>query len=80
MGWPSGVPFEEIGMNEDKYTLLKELAKDNSYWESSLSFIEGIRGRNIEGLSDKQSDWLCGISAKLERELDKRVAKEVFSE
>ncbi len=80
MSWIGKAPFQEIGMNEDKIELLKELARDGGYWSDANSFVLSISNRKLSSLSEKQRDWLYDISASLSVELDRRTAKELYSE
>jgi len=80
MTWLGKVPFSEIGMDEDKYTLLKELAEDSEYWRSAYSFIEGVRDRRLFSLTVRQSNWVMTIDAELGVELNRRAVREVFKE
>jgi len=78
--WVGGVPFSEQGMSQNIMTLMEELAEDNEYWKTALSFIRSISSRKWGSLTDKQQDWAENIVASLGVELDRRTAKEVFDE
>ena len=54
MTWIGQVPFEDIGMTEDKMILLKELAEDSDYWKKAHGFIRSILGRVPSSLSHNQ--------------------------
>lgn len=80
MTWHGGVPFESLGMDTEKYGLLKELAEDGGYWKSSLSFIEGVRGRNPSQLTVPQRNWLSRIIESLGSELATTELDRIFDE
>lgn len=72
MTWIGQVPFEDIGMTEDKMSLMKELAGDNSYWKKAHDFIQSIAGSVPSSLSYNQRRWLSTIILGLDDELHKR--------
>jgi len=72
MAWIGQVPFEDIGMTEDKMALLAELAEDNKYWKRAHSFIRSIAGSVLSSLSYNQRQWLTTIVLGLDDELNKR--------
>ncbi len=76
--WVGATPFKEIGMNEEKMGLLKELAGDNDYWSSASRFIEQVSSRKLSSLTDRQRDWLSNIEASLSDELNKREGVKAF--
>lgn len=78
--WLGGVPLSDKGMTQDMMTLMEELAEDNSYWKTALSFIRSISSRKWGTLTAKQQDWALDIIASLGVELDRKTAKEVFEE
>ncbi len=78
--WVGSTPFQEIGMDDDKLELMKELAEDNNYWKGSLGFFRQVASRKLSSLTDKQRDWLYSIEASLSKELSKREGVEAFSE
>jgi len=65
MTWHGSVPFTEAGMNEEKYSLLKELAKDSYYWKSALDFVNGVSGRALSSLTLRQRNWMVEIITSL---------------
>lgn len=65
-------------MNDDKWDLLSELAGGNEHWSRVLSFMKEVKDRELSSLTQRQVDWMCEISMGLQRELDRRDAKEVF--
>lgn len=69
-----------VQMDEEKRSLLKELAEDNEYWESALNFVNSTGGKDFHSLTDKQADWLTSIMAELEVRLNRRTARELFKE
>ncbi|GAG93475.1 unnamed protein product [marine sediment metagenome] len=75
MAWIGQVPFEDIGMTEDKMTLLAELAEDSSYWKKAHGFVRSIAGSVPSSLSYNQRQWLTTIILDLDNELDKRAWK-----
>ncbi len=72
MTWIGQVPFEDIGMTEDKMILLKELAEDSDYWKKAHGFIRSILGRVPSSLSHNQRSWLTTIILGLDDELNRR--------
>lgn len=78
--WVGGVPFSDKGMTQDLVTLMEELAEDNDYWKTALSFIRSSSSRRWGTLSAKQQNWVMDIIASLEVELNRRTAREVFEE
>lgn len=72
INWAGGVPFQDIGMTEEKMDLMGELAETNDYWETSNKFVNSMSSRRIESLTEKQQSWLHRISDSLDEELDKR--------
>lgn len=72
MTWVGQVPFEHLGMTEDKMDLLKELAEDNSYWKKAHGFIRSIAGSVPSSLSYNQRRWLNTIILGLDDELHRR--------
>lgn len=68
----NGVPFEDLGVTEDKMNLLEELAEDNSYWKKAHDFLKSIVGRWPSSLTYNQRQWLTTIILDLDSELDKR--------
>lgn len=78
--WLGGVPFSDEGMTQDMMILMQELAEDEEYWKTALSFVRGSSSRKWDTLSEKQQDWVETIVASLAVELNKRTAKEVFLE
>ncbi len=72
MAWIGQVPFEDIGMTEDKMGLLDGLAEDSSYWKRAHSFVQSIAGSVPSSLSYDQRRWLSTIILDLDSELDKR--------
>jgi len=82
MSWigSAGVPFEDVGMTEEKYKLLEVLAKDDKYWRNAQSFLRQVEGVRISTLTLRQRNWIYDIEASLGVELNRRAAKEVFEE
>lgn len=78
--WLGGVPFQDQGMTQDMMILMQELAEDEEYWKTALSFVRGSSSRKWSSLSEKQQDWIFTIVASLEVELNKRTAKELYLE
>jgi len=78
--WVGCVPFSDKGMTQEQVTLMEELAEDNSYWKTALSFIRSSSSRKWGTLSVKQQDWIMDIIASLGVELNRREAEEVFEE
>lgn len=78
--WIGKTPFEEIGMTEDKVSLMEELAEDNVYWSNALSFMRSIQTRKLSSLTNRQRNWLYDIDAALGVELNKRIAREAFED
>ncbi len=74
------VPFKDLGMTTELHDLMVELASDNDYWKSALSFMSSVTNREYSSLSDKQQDWLCSMATSLRIEMDKRVTKDLFSD
>ncbi len=72
MTWVGQVPFEHIGMTEDKMILLKELAEDSDYWKRAHMFVQMAANRELSSLSNKQRSWLTTIILDLDNELYKR--------
>ena len=72
MTWIGQVPFEDIGMTENKMDLLKELAEDSDYWKRAHMFVQLSANRVPSSLSHKQRSWLTTIILDLDIELDKR--------
>ncbi len=72
MAWIGQVPFENLGMTEDKMTLLAELAEDSNYWKKAHGFIRSITGRVPSSLGPNQRRWLTTIILDLDNELHKR--------
>ena len=72
MTWVDQVPFEDIGMTEQKMDLLKQLAEDNDYWKRAYRFVQSSTNRKLSSLSDNQRKWLTTIILDLDDELDKR--------
>lgn len=72
MVWIGQVPFEDLGMTEDKMNLLKELAEDSSYWRRAHDFVQSITGCVPSSLSYDQRRWLTTIILSLDDELNKR--------
>lgn len=69
VAWIGQVPFEDIGMTEQKMDLMKELAEDNSYWRKAYDFVESIGGRKPSSLTYNQRQWLTTIILDLDDEL-----------
>lgn len=78
--WIGGVPFSEQGMSQNIMTLMEELAEDNEYWKTALSFIRSTSSRKFNTLSEKQRDWVYSIVDSLNVEMNKRSALEVFND
>jgi len=78
--WHGGVPFKELGMDEEKYGLLKDLAEHSDYWKSALGFIDGVRGKNPSQLTQRQRNWLSQIIESLGEELTAMELKGVIHE
>ena len=74
------IPFQYLGMRDELWDLLKELAKDVKYWRNALHFMDNAKGKEPSSLTERQRAWLETIVAGLQRELDKEVGKEVFDE
>ncbi len=72
MVWIGQVPFEDIGMTEQKMDLLKELAEDSSYWKKAHDFVRSVVGRKPSSLTYNQRQWLDTIILGLDNELYKR--------
>ncbi|MBA7704931.1 hypothetical protein ES703_113754 [subsurface metagenome] len=72
MVWVSQVPFEHIGMTEDKMSLLAELAEDSDYWKRAHVFVKLTANRVLSSLSHKQRSWLTTIILDLDNELHKK--------
>ncbi len=77
-GWLGGVSFADEGMTQAKMDVMEELAKDDEYWKTALSFIRSSSTRKMSTLSEKQKSWLYNIIDSLEVELDKKEAREAF--
>lgn len=76
MTWVGQIPFEDIGMTEDKMDMLAELAEDNKYWKRAHSFVHSIAGSVPSSLSYNQRRWLNTIILGLDDELYKKSWKE----
>ncbi len=76
--WIGNIPFAELGMDQDKLTLLGELVEDSEYWRSVSSFIQQIENVKLFTLSDNQRYWLESTIATLAVELNRMTAREVF--
>lgn len=74
MGWigSNETPFAELGMTQDKLTLLQELAEDSPYWTRAHRFVNAVRNRRLSSLSDYQRRWLTTIIMDLDNELYKK--------
>jgi len=72
------VPFQYLGMRDELWDLLRELAKDAKYWRNALYFMNDARDKDPSSLTERQREWLETIVAGLQRELDKETAREVF--
>ena len=73
-------PFQSLGMTDEIYDLLSELARDDDYWSTASSFVESAKSEEYSSLSDRQQDWLCNIIATLRVRLDRQAARELFRE
>ena len=78
--WIGGVPFSEQGMTQDAMTLMEELAGNNEYWKTSLSFVRSTSSLRFSNLTEKQQAWIFNIVDSLNVELNKRAAKEAFND
>ncbi len=72
MTWIGQVPFEDLGMTEDKMDMLAELAEDSNYWKKAHSFIHSIAGSVPSSLGTHQRRWLATIILDLDTELYNR--------
>lgn len=74
MSWigSDAIPFSEIGMTQDKLTLLKELAGYTTYWRNALVFVNTFKNNKPSSMTDPQRRWLTTIMLGLDDELEKR--------
>lgn len=66
-------------LTDDQWLMLAKLAKDSEYWKTANNFMKGIRGHELTSLSVKQLDWYYTIEARLDVEINKQTAREVFN-
>lgn len=76
--WLGDVPFTDKGMTQEKVDIMEELAEDNEYWKTALSFFRSVSTRKFSTLSDRQKDWLYNIVDSLEVELNRKEARKAF--
>lgn len=80
MTWFGEIPFKELGMTDEKFSLLKDLALSSDYYQKALEFIKGVSTRKPSSLSLRQRNWLTEIIASLEDKLNKKEAEQLFTE
>jgi len=78
MSWIGDIPFEELGMNQERLDLLEELSEDNDYWKAASSFLQQVKDSKFSSLSDLQRNWVYEIIATLGVELNRKIARFVF--
>ena len=64
--WIGATPLTNIGMTEEKYTLLRELAQNNEYWAVVLSTIDAVAHLKLTSLSNSQRVRLALIILELD--------------
>ena len=52
----------------EDFLYTKSQEKDDSYWESSYSFFQGVKNQSAKSLTEKQEDWLEKLEASMEEE------------
>lgn len=68
----------KVCLNDEKQTLLAELAEDSEYWSKAQDFFKQVEGFELSSLTDRQEDWYYIISATLDKEHNAREAKIAF--
>lgn len=68
----NGVPFQDIGMTQRKWDLLKEMAEGGGYWATAYQFVRGVTNRKLPSLSLRQRNWLTEIITSLGEELNSK--------
>lgn len=66
------IPFEDIGMTQEKWDLLESLSMQGGYWRRAFLFIRGATNRRLSSLSLRQRNWLTEIVYSLDIELERK--------
>ncbi len=72
MTWIGSTPHSGIGMTEEKYSLLKELAQSSEYWRIVLVTVDSTSCLKLTSLSNSQRARLMLIIIELDVALYER--------
>lgn len=62
-------PFPDLGMTQEKYALLGELAEASDYWVIARALVNAAANLELSSLSDHQRRQLTSIILELDNEL-----------
>lgn len=66
MTWIGSTPHHDIGMTDEKYNLLKELALSKEYWHVILVTVDSTAHLQLSSLSNDQRARLASIIIELD--------------
>ena len=64
--WIDAVPLTDIGMTEEKYVLLRELAQNSKYWVIALHTVDAVAHLKLTSISNSQRARLTSIILELD--------------
>ncbi len=66
MTWTGSTPYRDIGMTDEKYSLLNELALSREYWNVMLITVDSTAHLQLSSLSNDQRARLASIMIELD--------------